>query len=220
MLNSDMKNEFARARQSMLNDQLIPRGIRDQAVLCALSQVPREEFIAPELAPHAYRDSPLSIPQEQTISQPYVVALMAQALELGSDSLVLEVGAGSGYAAAVLGQIAQEVHALERHPCLVQQARQVIARLSYRNVHIHQADGTRGWPSRAPYDAIAVAAAGPSIPPSLRQQLKVGGRLVMPVGPRDEQTLIRLRRVAMNEYREESLGSVRFVPLIGREGWS
>ncbi len=204
----------------MLDDQLIPRGIRDPAVLRALNLVPREEFVAPELAPHAYRDSPLSIPEDQTISQPYVVALMAQALELDSDSRVLEVGAGSGYAAAVLGQIAQEVHALERHPRLVKQSRQVIARLDYRNVHIHQTDGTQGWPCQAPYDAIVVAAAGPSIPPSLRQQLKVGGRLVMPVGAREEQTLIRLRRLGVNEYRQESLGTVRFVPLIGREGWS
>lgn len=204
----------------MLDEQLIPRGIRDAAVLAALNQVPREEFIAPELAEHAYRDSPLSIPEDQTISQPYVVALMAQALELHSDALVLEVGAGSGYAAAVMGQIAREVHSLERHPRLVTEARRVIERLGYSNVHIHQADGSQGWPCQAPYDAIAVAAGGPSIPPSLRQQLKPGGRLVMPVGPREEQTLIRLRRLGMNDYRQESLGQVRFVPLIGREGWS
>ena len=213
-------SEFARARQTMLDKQLIPRGIRDRRVLTALNLVPRERFVAPEMAELAYRDSPLNIPEAQTISQPYVVALMAQALELHSDCQVLEVGAGSGYAAAVFGQIAREVHALERHPRLVAEARQVIRDLQYANVHIHQADGSQGWPSRAPYDAIAVAAAAPSIPPSLRQQLKVGGRLVIPVGAREEQTLIRLRRLDFNDYREESLGKVRFVPLIGREGWS
>ncbi|MBS2035940.1 protein-L-isoaspartate(D-aspartate) O-methyltransferase [bacterium] len=215
-----MKSQFAQARQSMLDEQLIPRGIHDRAVLAALNLVPREEFVAPELAEYAYRDSPLGIEEDQTISQPYVVALMVQALELTSDSLVLEVGAGSGYAAAVMGQIAREVHSLERHPRLVQGAREVIARLGYGNVHIHQADGCQGWASRAPYDAIAVAAGGPCVPNSLRQQLKQGGRLLMPVGPRNEQTLIRLRRVGLNEYRQESLGQVRFVPLIGREGWT
>ncbi|MBX3172739.1 MAG: protein-L-isoaspartate(D-aspartate) O-methyltransferase [Candidatus Eremiobacteraeota bacterium] len=213
-------NEFTRARQTMLDKQLIPRGIRDRAVLAALNLVPREQFVAPEMAPHAYRDSPLNIPEQQTISQPYVVALMAQALELHSQCNVLEVGAGSGYAAAVLSQIAREVHAVERHPKLANEARLVLKRLGYTNVSIHQADGSQGWPGRAPYDAIAVAAAAPSIPTSLRQQLKVGGRLVIPVGPRDEQTLIRLRRLDFNDYREESLGKVRFVPLIGREGWS
>lgn len=212
--------DFARARQTMLDEQLIPRGIRDPAVLRALNVVPRERFVAPELAEHAYRDVPLNIPEAQTISQPYVVALMAQAMELDSDCQVLEVGAGSGYAAAVLGQIAREVHAVERHPRLVREAREIIQTLGYFNVHIHQADGSQGWLSRAPYDAIAVAAAAPSIPPSLRQQLKVGGRLVIPVGPREEQLLIRLRRLDFNEYREESLGKVRFVPLIGREGWA
>lgn len=211
-------DEFSRARQSMLDKQLIPRGIRDQAVLAAFNQVPREQFVSPEMAQYAYRDSPLNIPEEQTISQPYVVALMVQALELHSDSLVLEVGAGSGYAAAVMAQIAREVHAVERHPRLTNEARQVLHRLGYSNVHIHQADGSQGWPGRAPYDAIAVAAAAPAIPASLKQQLKVGGRLVMPIGPRDEQTLVRLRRLDFNQYREESLGKVRFVPLIGREG--
>ena len=213
-------DEFARARQTMLDKQLIPRGIRDQAVLAAFNRVPREQFVSPEMAQNAYRDSPLNIPEEQTISQPYVVALMVQALELHGDSLVLEVGAGSGYAAAVMAQIAREVHSVERHLPLVAQARQRLHQLGYSNVHIHQADGSQGWPARAPYDAIAVAAAAPTIPTSLKQQLKVGGRLVIPIGAREEQTLIRLRRLDSNHYREESLGKVRFVPLIGREGWT
>ncbi len=130
------------------------------------------------------------------------------------------MGAGSGYAAAVLAHIAGEVHAIERHPSLANQSRQVLKRLGYSNVHIHQADGSRGWPCKAPFDAIAVAAAAPSIPASLRQQLKVGGRLVIPIGPMDQQILTRLTRTDYNDYREESLGKVRFVPLIGREGWS
>lgn len=204
----------------MIDQHLIPRGIRDQAVLRALQDVPRQEFLAPELAAQAYRDFPLSIPEQQTISQPYIVALTAQALELHEQSKVLEVGAGCGYAAAIFAQIADRVHAVERHPTLVQQARQTLQRLGYSNVHIHQADGSQGWPSQAPYDAIAVAAAAPAIPPSLRQQLKVGGRLVIPVGAREEQQLLRLTRTDFNDYREESLGKVRFVPLIGREGWS
>ena len=220
MLKLTVNHEFAQARQTMLEQHLIPRGIRDRAVLNALRRVPREEFIAPELAAHAYRDAPLSIPEQQTISQPYVVALMAQALELHGECNLLEVGAGCGYAAAVFAQIAGEVHSIERHPRLVNEARQTLKRLGYRNVHIHQADGSKGWTPDAPYDAIAVAAAAPAIPPSLRQQLKVGGRLLIPIGSREEQLLIRLRRTDFNEYREESLGKVRFVPLIGREGWS
>ncbi|MDX1661788.1 MAG: protein-L-isoaspartate(D-aspartate) O-methyltransferase [Gemmatimonadota bacterium] len=204
----------------MVETQIANRGVRDEAVLRAVGEVPREAFIPSDVAEFAYRDSPLPIAEEQTISQPYIVALMAEALELEPDDRVLEIGTGSGYAAAVLSRIAAEVYTVERHASLVDWARERLAAVGYDNVHVRHGDGTRGWAEHAPYDAIVAAAGGPAIPESLRDQLAVGGRLVMPVGSTPRlQELVRVTRVDEDEWEREDLGGVRFVPLIGEEGW-
>jgi protein-L-isoaspartate(D-aspartate) O-methyltransferase len=216
-----MTTGLADKRREMVDRQIAGRGITDRAVLDAMRTVPREAFVPAAQAEFAYDDTPLPIEAEQTISQPYIVALMASALELTHDDRVLEVGAGSGYAAAVLSRIAAEVYAIERHAVLAELARRRLHTLAYDNVEVRYGDGTMGWPEHAPYDGIAVAAGGPSVPETLRQQLAVGGRLVIPVGttPRDQQ-LIRVTRISERDYREESLGAVRFVPLIGAQGWA
>ncbi len=204
----------------MVQEQLVARGIRDAAVLRAMAEVPREEFVPEDARPYAYRDGPLAIGEEQTISQPYVVALMTEALDLTAEDRVLEVGTGSGYGAAVLSRVAAEVYTVERHQSLVQAARERLERLGYDNVHVRLANGTLGWPEHAPYDAIVVTAGGPEVPDSLRDQLAIGGRLVMPVGSAiTSQELIRVHRLGKSAYNRESLGAVRFVPLIGQEGW-
>ena len=208
-------------REAMVSGHLVARGVRDDAVLNAMRTVPREAFLPEDMMEFAYRDSPLPIAAGQTISQPYIVAVMTEALRLKASDRVLEIGTGSGYAAAVPSRVAAEVYTIERHAALAEGARQVLEALEYRNVHVRHADGTRGWPEHAPYDAIAVAAGGPRVPGTLREQLAIGGRLVMPVGsvPR-LQELVRVTRTGENEYRRERLGGVQFVPLIGAEGWS
>jgi protein-L-isoaspartate(D-aspartate) O-methyltransferase len=168
---------------------------------------------------HAYDDAPLPIGFGQTISQPYVVAMTVQALGVQGHEHVLEIGAGSGYAAAILGQIAREVHTIERIPQLVDIATERLARLGYHNVHVHLADGTLGWPAAAPYEAIAVAAGAPRPPPTLLSQLTIGGRIVIPHGDAFSQRLVRITRRSATEFNEEDLGDVRFVPLVGAEGW-
>lgn len=199
---------------------LMARGIDDARVLDAFRRVPREQFVSRELVDLAYSDSPLAIGEGQTISQPYIVAVTAQALGLSGSERVLEVGTGSGYAAAVLSLLAREVFTVERYASLAAEAHQRLARLGYTNVHVHLGDGTLGWPEHAPYDAIAVAAAGPRVPRALLAQLAIGGRLVMPVGvERHHQTLVRVTHVAPGDFRHESLLAVSFVPLIGAEGW-
>jgi protein-L-isoaspartate(D-aspartate) O-methyltransferase len=212
--------DFAELRQRMIKEQLIARGIRDTAVLRAMIEVPREEFVSADQRQFAYRDSALPIGQAQTISQPYIVALMTEALELKLVDRVLEVGTGSGYGAAIASRIAGEVYSVERHSALAHVARERFDRLGYRNIHVSLGNGTLGWPEHAPYNAIVVTAGGPSIPDPLREQLAVGGRMVIPVGPVvTEQELIRVRRLAHDSYRQEDLGGVRFVPLIGKGGW-
>jgi protein-L-isoaspartate(D-aspartate) O-methyltransferase len=205
----------------MVDLQIARRGIRSQLVLDAMRRVPREHFVPERLREFAYEDAPLPIAEEQTISQPYIVALMIDALGLKGGEKVLEIGAGSGYAAAVLAQIAANVYTVERIGALATKAADALARLGYRNVHVLHADGTRGWPEHAPYDAIVVAAGGPGIPESLKAQLKIGGALVIPVGsdPR-VQELVRVTRVAQDDYRTEDIADVHFVPLVGEEGWA
>jgi protein-L-isoaspartate(D-aspartate) O-methyltransferase len=204
----------------MVQSQIASRGVRDRRVLDALLAVPREAFVPERLHEFAYDDTALPIEEEQTISQPYIVALMAEALEIGPDDRVLEVGAGSGYAAAVLSRIAREVYAIERHQTLADLARERMRRLGYANVHIAHGDGTLGWPGHAPYDAIAVAAGGPDVPPALRSQLAPGGRLVIPIGTDPRlQELVRVRRTGPDDFKRESLGAVRVVPLVGAQGW-
>ncbi|HSU83800.1 MAG TPA: protein-L-isoaspartate(D-aspartate) O-methyltransferase [Thermoanaerobaculia bacterium] len=211
---------FETLRQEMVDRQIAARGVRDRRVLEALGTVPREAFLPERLAEFAYDDTPLPIGQEQTISQPYVVALMAEALELQPGDKVLEIGAGSGYAAAVLSRIAREVWTVERHESLAREARERMARLGYANVHVIHGDGTLGWPEHAPYDAIVVAAGGPEVPQALLDQLAPGGRLVIPIGPEPRtQSLVRVRRRPDGTHAREDLGGVRFVPLIGAQGW-
>jgi len=212
---------FAEQRERMVERQIASRGVRDARVLAAMREVPREEFVPERMREFSYEDSPLPIEEGQTISQPYIVAVMIEALELKPGDRVLEIGAGSGYAAAVLSRVAREVFAIERYESLADSARERMRRLGYDNAEILHGDGTLGLPEHAPYDAIVVAAGAPSIPDSVLRQLAIGGRLVIPVGNElRTQELLRVRRTGEHEFDRESLGSVRFVPLIGSEGWT
>lgn len=196
------------------------RGIHDPAVLSAMREVPRELFVNEGMLELAYEDNPLPINEGQTISQPYIVAYMTEALELNGMERVLEIGTGSGYAAAVLSRIAGTVYTVERLQGLAQSARRRLKALGYDNIIVHEGDGTLGWPEDAPYDAIVVTAGAPDVPKPLLEQLAVGGRLVIPVGTSsDLQVLLRLRRVGEYDYHREELCGVRFVPLIGAAGW-
>jgi protein-L-isoaspartate(D-aspartate) O-methyltransferase len=212
--------DFAALRRRMVDTQLVARGVRHPAVLRAMAAVPRERFV-PELdAPDAYEDFALPIGHAQTISQPYVVALMLEAIAPRPTDRVLEIGTGSGYATAVLAEVVAEVYTVERLGTLVAAARTRLAELGYRNVHVLEGDGSLGWPEHAPYDGILVTAGGPTVPAPLPSQLRIGGHLVVPVGPtRGSQELVRVTRRAATEYARESLGPVAFVPLIGEAGW-
>jgi protein-L-isoaspartate(D-aspartate) O-methyltransferase len=212
---------FASLRAEMVERNIVARGVRDALVLEAMRKVPRELFVPNSLREFAYEDSPLPIGGEQTISQPYIVAFMTEALMLRGGEKVLEIGAGSGYAAAVLSEIAADVYTVERLGRLADKAAATLADLGYDNVHVLHGDGTQGWPEHAPYDAIVVAAGAPQVPRSLKQQLKVGGRLVIPVGADQRaQELVRVVHISTNQYRGEDIAGVRFVPLIGDEGWA
>jgi len=215
------KQDFARLRDEMVEKAIFRRGVRSELVLNAMRAVPREAFLPDQLREFAYQDSPLPIEESQTISQPYIVAFMTEALALQGGKRILEIGAGSGYAAAVLSMIAGEVYTVERIGQLAEKAASTLADLGYHNVHVRHEDGTKGWPEHAPYDGIVVAAGGPEIPESLKEQLKIGGRLVIPIG-RDPrvQELVRVTRISENRYDREDLADVRFVPLIGEEGWA
>jgi len=212
--------DFDQARWRMVRDHIHARGVRDARVLEALSKVPRELFVPQPMREQAYDDSPLPIGHDQTISQPYIVGFMAEALQLTPESKVLEVGSGCGYAAAVMAEIASEVYTIERLEPLAVLAANNLLDAGYENVHVLHADGTQGWAENAPFDAILVSAGGPGVPESLRQQLKIGGRLVIPIGvdPR-AQELVRITRTDDAEFDREDLADVRFVPLIGAEGW-
>jgi protein-L-isoaspartate(D-aspartate) O-methyltransferase len=215
-----MQMDFESQRERLVDNELRMLGIRDDAVLRAMRFVPREAFVSQEISEFAYRNAPLPIGFGQTISQPLIVAHMAEALELAPSERVLEIGTGSGYAAAVLSRIAKEVFTVERHPELAEAAIERLTRLGYDNVRVLCGDGTRGWPEEAPFDAIVVAAGSPGIPPALLEQLRIGGRLVIPVGgKKDSQQLIRAIRRGHEEFEYEELGAVRFVPLIGEAGW-
>src|SRR5271165_2556283 len=213
--------DLSKLREHMVEQQIAARGIRSEAVLAALGKVPREAFLPEQLREFAYEDSPLPIAAGQTISQPYIVALMTDALDLAGGERVLEIGTGSGYAAAVLGEIAADVYTVERIGALAEEAASALRTLGYHNVHVVHADGTLGWAAAAPYDAIIVAAGGPEIPASLKAQLKIGGRLVIPVGtdPR-AQELVRVTRTSKDDFKTEDIADVRFVPLVGKEGWA
>lgn len=209
---------FEDARREMVARQIRDRGIRSERVLEAMRSVPRHLFVPAEHVCASYADEPLPIGQGQTISQPFMVAAMAEALSLDGSERLLEVGAGSGYQAAVLSLLAREVIAIEAQPALVASARDRLARLGYANVRLEQGDGSLGWPGAAPYGAILVTAAAPAVPPPLLAQLALGGRLVIPVGGSDHQQLLRIRK-GEGAMVKESLYACRFVPLVGRYGW-
>ncbi len=212
--------DYAREREAMVERQLKRRGITERHILDAFLAVPREAFIGGEFAHLAYGDHPLPIEAQQTISQPYIVALMIQAAAIAPGDNVLEVGAGSGYAAAVIGRIAAKVVAIERQHELVEVARERLRRLGYDNVDIVEGDGTRGCREQAPFDAILAAASGSHVPRALVEQLAPGGRIVMPIGePGWAQELVKVTKQEDGILKQESLGGVRFVPLIGEEGW-
>ena len=213
--------DFSDLREHMVRRQIEARGIRDPVILKAFREVPREAFVAAGFATEAYGDHPLPIEAGQTISQPYIVALMIQAAQIEPGDKVLEIGAGSGYAAAVIGRIARKVVAIERQHELVEIARERMRRLGYDNVEIAEGDGTKGWPEEAPYDAILAAASGSHVPEPLLDQLAPGGSLVMPVGGSGwVQQLVRVTKLDDGTLQHSDLGGVRFVPLIGEEGWS
>jgi protein-L-isoaspartate(D-aspartate) O-methyltransferase len=208
-------------RERMVAAQVAGRGIGDRYLLDAMRRVPREAFVGEGMAEFAYEDSPLPIAEQQTISQPYIVALMIEAAQVKPGERVLDVGTGSGYAAAVLAEIADEVYTVERHKALADAARRRFAELDYRNIEVRHGDGSLGWPEAAPFDAIIVAAGGPEVPEALRQQLKVGGRLVLPIGSLGrEQQLVKVVRDGERAFHEEDIGPVMFVPLIGEQGWA
>jgi protein-L-isoaspartate(D-aspartate) O-methyltransferase len=212
--------DFAAEREAMVEQQLKRRGITERAILDAFLEVPREAFVSPEYAHLSHGDHPLPIEAGQTISQPYIVGLMIQAAGIAPGEKVLEVGAGSGYAAAVIGRIAAKVIAIERQHDLVEVARERLARLGYDNVTILEGDGTKGCAEEAPFDAILAAASGSHVPKPLLDQLADGGCIVMPLGsPGLVQELVRVSKRPDGTVDRENLGGVRFVPLIGEEGW-
>jgi protein-L-isoaspartate(D-aspartate) O-methyltransferase len=214
-----MEPDFSAARELMVKQQLQMRGIKDSNVLAAMGEVPRHRFVPESMQSHAYADGPLPIGQGQTISQPYIVALMAEAAEIKKTDIVLEIGTGSGYAAAILSKMANEVFTIERIPALASVAETIYGELGYGNIHIIVGDGTLGCAEKGPFDAIIVTAGAPNIPEALKEQLKIGGRLVIPVGDSLMQNLIRIRKVAEGQFTHETLEYVRFVPLIGQQGW-
>jgi protein-L-isoaspartate(D-aspartate) O-methyltransferase len=209
---------YVQARERMIHEQLVSRGINDSRVLQAMARVPRHLFLEKELWDQAYEDHPLPIGANQTISQPYMVALMAEALELKGAEKVLEVGTGSGYAAAVLGELCAEVFTVEAVEDLALKARTLLSGLGHRNVWVLAGDGTLGWEEHAPYEAVIISAAAPCIPRPLLEQLKTPGHLVFPMGEKELQTLVRIRKDKAG-IREEYLGECLFVKLKGRYGW-
>jgi len=210
------RTDFDRLRREMVERQIAARGVRSQKVLDAMRTVRREGYVPSYLGEFAYEDAPLPIEEEQTISQPYIVAFMIDALQLRGGEKVLEIGTGSGYAAAVLAEIAGEVYTIERHARLADRARERLRRDGYTNVHVRTGDGTRGWPEAAPFDAIVVTAAASHVPPPLVRQLKPGGRMVIPVGGRFvTQELLLIEKTAEGELVTRQVAPVRFVPLTG-----
>jgi protein-L-isoaspartate(D-aspartate) O-methyltransferase len=212
--------DFAAEREAMVDRQLRRRGITDRHILDAFLQVPREAFVSDQYAHLAYGDHPLPIEAGQTISQPYIVAVTIEAARIGLRDKVLEVGAGSGYAAAVISRIAGKVIAIERQHDLVEVARERLRRLGYDNVEIVEGDGTKGCPEQAPFDAIVAAASGSHVPDAFLEQIAEGGSIVMPLGsPGSVQELVKVTKRPDGTIAKENLGGVRFVPLIGEEGW-
>ena len=210
--------DFPKTRLKMVEEQITARGIKDPRVIEAMKKVPRHLFVEEALQSQAYSDHPLPIGEKQTISQPYMVALMAEALQLKGNEKALEIGAGSGYQTAILAEIAKSVFSIERILSLTMRARKLLRELGYRNVEIKFSDGTQGWMEESPFDAVIVTAGAPEIPQPLVNQLAVGGRLVIPVGDSVIQDLIRVTKTEEGIHKED-LGGCRFVKLIGKYGW-
>ena len=211
--------DYTISRRRMVEEQVIDRGVTDPRVLDAMLKVPRHKFVEEALASKSYQDAPLPIGEKQTISQPYMVAVMSEALMLDGSERVLEVGTGSGYQAAVLALLADRVFSLERIASLARRARKVLDDNGFSKVNIRLADGTVGWQDMAPFDGIIVTAGAPKVPQEYLDQLSLGGRLIIPVGDRESQVLMRITRVGEAEYEEEKMLGCRFVPLIGNKGW-
>lgn len=216
-----MLDRFVRQRKKMVDTQIRARGVRDERVLRAMEKIPRHLFVEPALEDQAYADTPLPIGEGQTISQPYMVALMTEAMNLKGQEKVLEIGTGSGYQTAILAELSEQVFSIERISTLAAQARKILDALKYFNVAIRVGDGTLGWREEAPFDAIIVTAGAPNIPRPLVEQLAIGGRLVIPVGGRFTQELYRVTRLSDDPeaVKKEALGGCRFVDLIGEHGW-
>jgi protein-L-isoaspartate(D-aspartate) O-methyltransferase len=214
-----MTHDYRLARERMVKNQLVSRGISDRSVLQAMEKIHRHLFVEEALAGEAYNDHPLPIGHKQTISQPYIVALMTEALELTGKETVLEIGTGSGYQTAILAELAKTVYTVERIEPLLQKSKRLLEEMGYTNVRFKVSDGTRGWEDYAPYDAIIVTAGAPKVPQPLLDQLSDGGRLVIPIGNRYSQDLMRVTK-AKTRFIEENLGGCRFVDLIGTHGWN
>jgi len=214
-----MFNEYTSKRQRMIETQLLPRGIKDPRVIAAMRKVPRHLFLDEALWPEAYEDHPVPIGEKQTISQPFIVAIMTEALKLSGTEKILEIGTGSGYQAAVLAELAEQVYSIERLPSIAKRARRILDELRYANIVITIGDGTLGWKEYSPYDGIIVTAASPYPPKTLLEQLKVGGRLIIPIGDEFTQDLTLYIRDSDKDYSKESYGGCRFVKLIGEQGW-
>ena len=213
-----MAHDFKLARERMVKNQLMPRSIRDERVLQAMGKIPRHLFIQEALAGEAYNDHPVPIGEKQTISQPYIVALMTEALELKGSENTLEIGTGSGYQTAILAELSSRVFTVERIKSLLVKARKLLAKLGYNNILFKAFDGTLGWKDYAPFDAIMVTAGAPNVPEPLKEQLADNGRIIIPVGDRYTQELIKITRKG-ESFEQESLGGCRFVNLIGVHGW-
>ena len=214
-----MTNDYRVARERMVKNQIASRGVRDKGVLSAMSRVQRHLFVEEALIAEAYNDHPLPIGHKQTISQPYIVALMTEALELTGKEKTLELGTGSGYQTAILAELSEKVYTIERIRPLMEQARTLLLnKLGYTNILFKSYDGTLGWEEYAPFDAIMITAGAPRIPEPLLNQLNDGGRMIIPIGDRFSQDLIKVRKIK-DDYREENLGGCRFVDLIGVHGW-
>lgn len=213
-----MSSEHSRLREKMVRQQIESRGVRDEGVLAAMAKVPRHRFVGEKSGREAYGDYPLPIGHGQTISQPYIVALMTEALELTGNEITLEIGTGSGYQTAILAELSKWVYTIERVQPLAESARRILDHLGYQNISFRARDGTLGWEEHEPFDAIIVTAAGPKIPKNLKDQLVEGGRLVIPVGSKFDQDLIKLTKTG-DSFTQKSLGGCRFVNLIGVNGW-
>ena len=212
------ERDYQKERLAMVEEQLRRRGISDARVLEAMGKIPRHLFVHGDYRDSAYEDRPLPIGEGQTISQPYMVAIMTQSLELKGRERVLEIGTGSGYQTAILAELAQKVFTIERIPILTERAQKVLGDFGYNNISFRSADGSRGWPEEAPFEGIMVTAGSPDVPPTLKSQLAEGGRLVIPTGPRYTQTLYKLTREG-DQLNEENVTGCVFVPLVGDYGW-